>query len=447
MVMARDSFLRGIWLGLSETDSDLWNEYTPLIRVRIPSAELAEMTGKPRQFIWSKHAYTSVRAGFLPDPIKEDFDGRMAQHIRNFTWQPFQRVVQMLLEVVGGDAEVVRIKAESMELPELLAWLNDPRSHLNHWWRVSGNFPHIRLPNQSALSQTGSPSLKRKREMEEEGKTCGTKRVESDDGSSREPSPSEIKNREIKGDGTERVIDQSGGSDRLSSNDSTPSADTEIDSIMSSASTTVSNDTSISSRHPIYNKEFVHSLPWPQPDPNFSFQQRLAPDSRTPIIYFPADTSAIRSFAADVVYQIWRDVTASLRQCRCRICSRARVIEMEHAREQEILRKQIVFALSQQGKTAAAAAAAVAANTNIMGSGLEEEWVNGYVIRQASSEADSNLTDEESEYEDGNADDETEDDSNYEINANDDNDDDVSLEDHDDEPAEEGLLWDRVQGW
>ncbi|KAJ9107849.1 hypothetical protein QFC19_002755 [Naganishia cerealis] len=251
----------------------------------------------------------------------------------------------MVSKISDDNMDLAEAKAASMDVNELLAWLNDPRMHIANWWHGQPIIKPITQTDIARVLSSKSPAAesvsKRKRDDsdlsdDETGKM--TKRQDN-----RSAAVSTLSKAER---ATDVVLDNVG-----------PPTPPEPEMQPSSPSTPSNNfQTSLFMLAP----EKVNQLPWPKPQIVLSEREceylrmteynekKVKSDS---LYSVPARCSELDEVTKEIIMQQWQNITASFSICRCTVCRRAREYEKLLVAESTNQYSEYISLLSSETRT------------------------------------------------------------------------------------------------
>lgn len=249
--------------------------------------------------------------------------GKMQRHYMSLLPERVETTLKnlktMITKISNGNPNVAEAKATSMDVQEILAWLNDPRNHITNWWHNQRAVKPITPTDLARVFSSRSP------ESESGGKR---KRDDSD------PSGDEKADKIAKTAASKATQMASVGI--APGMEITPTAPGPPSPPRQTSSPPSIDESAITLA--MLTPEKVNLLPWPTPQEALTWSEidflRMTGfnDKDVPIqlIYkVPAEVSELDEVTKEILMQVWQDVSKSFTTCRCPICQRAREYERQ----------------------------------------------------------------------------------------------------------------------
>lgn len=227
----------------------------------------------------------------------------------------------MIARISDGNMDLAEAKAASMDIDELLKWLNDPRMHIPNWWHGQQIIKPISQADISRVLSSISPAAesvtKRKRDDSDlsDGET-GKATKKQDNGTTTRVMPGR----------SQSMIE-------VPINSVGPPTPTEPGTQATSSSVPSIECNPLLST---FTLEIVNRLPWPTPQEVLSEREceylrmtefddkKLPADTAYSV---PARSTELDDITREILMDEWRSITSEFSACRCSICRRAREYE------------------------------------------------------------------------------------------------------------------------
>lgn len=227
----------------------------------------------------------------------------------------------MITRISDGNMDIAEAKAASMNVDELLEWLNDPRMHIPNWWHGQPIIKPISPTEIARVFLSKSPAAE-----------SVTKRKRNDSDLSDDETGKATKKQD-NGTTTNAISRDSQTVISVPVSTVGPPTPTEPEAQVTSPSTPGFECVpSLSMLTP----EIVNRLPWPTPQLVLSeseceylrmtdFAEKKCP---VELVYsVPGRSTELDEITKTLIMDKWRNITLGFSACRCSICRRAREYE------------------------------------------------------------------------------------------------------------------------
>ncbi|KAJ9125406.1 hypothetical protein QFC22_000366 [Naganishia vaughanmartiniae] len=228
----------------------------------------------------------------------------------------------MIARISDGNMDLAEAKAASMNVEELVQWLNDPRMHIPNWWHgqqivkpISQSEIARALSSESSMSESITKRKRDDSDLSDDESGKATKK--QDNGISNNATPG----------------DSQAPMEVLPASTVGPPTPTGLETQATSPSTPrIESKPSLS----ILTPEIVNRLPWPTPQEVLSEREceylRMTEFDETKLrndaVYsVPASSTELDDVTRELLMYEWRSITECFSACRCSICRRAREYE------------------------------------------------------------------------------------------------------------------------